>query len=142
MESLDDPPPLSAPSMLPGAFATAAPLGLLRPLAAGSARGFPVIRLLYTFLPPLTAFISSSSSSSFFLASELRSPGFRILAPRFTSSFSPTSSSPAVEFVGGRRNGEPTDLSDSTESESDDGWRDSDEAAAALRLLTMELAPS
>lgn len=44
VESLEDPPPLS--SLLPGALATAAVLGLLRPLAAGSALGFPVIRLL------------------------------------------------------------------------------------------------
>lgn len=46
VESREDPPPCSAPSLLPGALATAAALGRLRPLAAGSARAFPVIRLL------------------------------------------------------------------------------------------------
>lgn len=148
MESREDPPPLSAQSLLPGALAMAAALGLLRPLAAGSALGFPVIKLLYTFFPPLTAFASSSSSSSFFFlaSSVVRSPPFRILAPRFTtaSSFSSTSSSSALLLVVGRRKGEPTDFRERTESESDDGWRDSIEAAAAaaLRLLTMELAPS
>lgn len=145
MESLEDPPPLSQPSLLPGALAKAAALGLLRPLAADSVLGLPVNWLLYTFFPPLRAFAaSSSSSSSFFLASKVvRSPPFRILAPRFTSFPSPSSSS--VLLVGaGRRNGEPTDFRDSTESESDDGWRESEEAAAAaaLRLLTIELAPS
>lgn len=146
MESREDPPPLSAQSLLPGALAIAAALGLLRPLAAGSALGFPVIKLLYTFFPPLTAFASSSSSSFFLVSSVVRSPPFRILAPRFTtaSSFSSTSSSSALLLVVGRRKGEPTDFRERTESESDDGWRDSIEAAAAaaLRLLTMELAPS
>lgn len=144
MESREDPPTRST-SLPPGALATAAARGLLRPLAAGSALGFPVIRLLYTFFPPLTAFASSSSSSSslFFLASNvLRSPGFRILAPRFVfSSGSSSSSSLLLAVV--RWKGEPTDFSDRTESESDDGWRDSEEAAAAaFKLLTMELAPS
>lgn len=142
MESREDPHALSA-SLPPGALATAAALGLLLPLAAGSTLGLPVIKLLYIFFPPLTAFVSSSSSSSFFFlaSSELRSPGFRILAPRLA--FSSSSSSSALLLPVGRWKGEPTDFSDRTESESDDGWRDSEEAAAAaFRLLTMELAPS
>lgn len=145
MESREDPPPRSATSLLPGALATAAALGLLRPLTAGSDLTLPVIRLLYTFFPPFTAFASSSSSS--FLASRVvRSPAFRIRAPRFTgsSSFSFTLLSSVLLLAAGRWNGEPTDLRDRTESESDDGWRDRDDAAAAaaLRLLTIELAPS
>lgn len=143
MESREDPPTRST-SLPPGALATAAARGLLRPLAAGSALGFPVIRLLYTFFPPLKAFASSSSSSSslFFLASSvLRSPGFRIVAPRFVFSSGSSSSSLLLAVV--RWKGEPTDFNDRTESESDDGWRESEEAAAAaFKLLTMELAPS
>lgn len=107
-----------------------------------------MIKLLYTFFPPLTAFASSSSSSSFFFlaSSVVCSPPFKIFAPRFNtvSSFPSTSSSSALLLAAGKRNGEPTDFRDRTESESDDGWRDSDvaAAAAAFRLLTIELAPS
>lgn len=103
VESREDAPPWSAASLFPGGLATAAALGLLRPLAAGSALILPVMRLLYTFLPPLTP-LASSSSSSFLASSVVRSPALRIRAPRFTgtSSASSTLSSSALLLADGR----------------------------------------
>lgn len=44
--------------------------------------------------------------------------------------------------MGSLKGEEPTDFNDSTESESDEAWRESEAAAAALSELTMALAPS
>lgn len=135
VESRDELPPALSSPPLPGLGPMAA-LGLVRPRALGSERGLPVIRLRYTFFPPLTPLSSSESSRC---CSVLRSPGFRILAPRRSSG---SASAAGSGLVGnGSLKGEPTDFSDSTESESDEAWRESD-AAAAFNELTTELAPS